>query len=130
MTTPRALVKDALTDQLDPASVTVLAYARQIAPPPRPTVMVRLDRAIPGTLAGVGLVRSTGLALIVLAAKPDPPGPADDELDALLEDVLHAVEQAPGLTWTEAKRAVYADSIPAYEVSVTTHTTHTTPEEP
>lgn len=128
--TPRMLVNDALTAQLSPASVTVLPYARQIAPPPRPTVMVRLDRLIPGTLAGVGQVRSTELALIVLAAKTDPTGPADDELDALLEDVIHAVEQAPGLTWTEAKRAVYADTIPAYEVSVTTHTTHTTPEEP
>lgn len=132
--TPRSLVNAALTDalasELAAGDIVLIEHARQIAAPVRPTVMIRLDSTRPTALAGVGQARETTFSVIVLAAKTDPNGPADDELDALLEDVIAGIEAAPGLTWTTAKRAVYAETTPAYEITVTTHTTHTQPEEP
>lgn len=123
MTTPRTLVKDALTPLLG-ASCDLMEYARQVPPPPRPVVMIRADEVTPN-VAGLDEARRWKFALVVLASLTDPTGPADDQLDTLLEDVLHAVDQAPGLTWESAKRAVYADTTPAYEVTVIVHTLHT-----
>lgn len=95
--------------------VDVQAYAdnRTIT---EPTVMVRVDRARPG--AHPRAWRSYDVALLVIAPKTEV-GPADDQLDDLLEDVLLALEESPDLiTWTTAERAVYQDAQPAYEVTL------------
>ena len=111
----------AAVDAAMPPGVDVLGYARQIDPPARPTVMVRVDEVIRPPALPSGC-RAYRFALVCIAAQTDPGGPADDELDGLLEDVLHALDTGTDLTWENATRAVYNDTNPAYEVAVTVHT--------
>ena len=104
-----------------PPGVDVIGYARQIAPPARSTVMVRIDEVTRPAGLPQGC-RAYKFALVLIAAQTDPGGPADDELDALLEDVLHALDTGSDLTWDTASRAVYNETNPAYEVGLTVHT--------
>jgi hypothetical protein len=122
--------RDEVVDLLDgalPVGVDVLPYARQIDPPDRSTVMVRVDVIRPAPESGLWEV-DAALVLIV-------PGPgteveaAEAELDGLLEDVLYALDNDDGIPngvrWTEAKRAVYGEpepTNPAYEVALTIRT--------
>lgn len=109
-----------------PADVTVLAYARD-TDPSGPVVMVRVDEVRPNAAQPQALRDYT---FGVLAVVPQTtPGSADDALDALLEDVLHGLDQADGLTWTTAARAVFEDRLPAYEVTVSVVVNTTTTEE-
>ena len=102
-----------LLDGILPTDVDVIAYARNIDPPKRSTVLVRVDEVVPNPLPQVW--RGYRFALVLVAAKTDA-GPADDELDGLLEDVLHAIDTSDTITWDKASRAVYQDTNPAYEV--------------
>lgn len=105
-----------------PSGVDVIAYARNIDPPSRSTVMVRIDKVTPSRAASA--LWEVTAALVLVSAKVTP-GAGDDELDALLQDVLYALDQqdvANALSWTEANRAVYGEpdpTNPAYEVVVT-----------
>lgn len=106
------------------ASVDVIPFARNIDPPSKSTVMVRIDAVRPSKATGA--LWEVDAALVLIAAKTAP-GPADEELDALLQDVLYALDQqdvANAISWSEAKRAVYGNpdpTNPAYEVAVNTH---------
>lgn len=104
--TARAAVTAILTETGKLPGVDVLAYARNIDPPERSTVMVRTDEVRPSE-AAEGL-QDYHIALVLLAARVEP-GPGDDELDALLEDVLYVVTSSyaadAGITWTQARRA-------------------------
>lgn len=113
----------ALLAPLEEAGAHLLPYARQIDPPDRATVMVRLDEVTP---AEQGLWEvSAALVLIVPAGASDA---VEDELDELLEDVLLALEVGNlpnAVRWTSAKRAVYGEpepTNPAYEVSLLVRT--------
>lgn len=120
MTLPRSLILTAL-DALTPEHQLV-AYSRDLTPT-RTTVMVRVDEVAP---TPDRMLRQYRAALLLLTPRTDPAGPADDELDALLEDVLHALDRAvAGIVWESARRVVYADVLPAYEVTITVHTNHT-----
>lgn len=124
MTLPRALILTALNTLT--AEHHLIGYSRDITPT-RTTVMVRIDEVTPTVDA---IARKYTAALILVTPLTNPNGPADDDLDALLEDVLYVVDNAPGLTWTAAKRGTYATSdgipiCPAYEVTITVHTSHT-----
>lgn len=95
-----------------PLEVDVEPYARN-AVIDAPCVMVRLDR-----VAKSGPWRNYSAALLVLV--PNVVEDADDELDALLEDVLHVLDTDAGpLTWTTAERATFNDAFPCYEVTLT-----------
>lgn len=106
-----------------PAGIDVIAYARNIDPPNKSTVMVRLDRVVPSRAAS-GLW-DVDAALVLISAQTTP-GAADDELDGLLQDVLYALDSqavANALRWSEATRAVFGEpdpTNPAYEVAITT----------
>ena len=53
-------------------------------------------------------------------------GPADDELDQALEDVLHAIDKHPQFQWEQADRAVFESTqTPCYRVTVTRYTAPT-----
>lgn len=115
--TPRQLLTEALTGIL-PADVDVIPYSHNIDAPSASTVMVRFDRATPSPAAGGA--RLYQFTLIGIAAKTTA-GPADDELDMLLEDVLAAIDGAStaGINWTEAVRGTYGEpepTNPAFEV--------------
>lgn len=106
-----------------PDDIVVIAYARNIDPPSKSTVMVRIDKVTPSKVASS--LWDVEAALVLVGAKTTP-GAGDDELDALLQDVLIALdtqEVANALSWTQATRAVYGEpepTNPAYEVVVTT----------
>ncbi|CCH79084.1 hypothetical protein BN12_40054 [Nostocoides japonicum T1-X7] len=123
--TARAAVADLLTEHL-PDDVDVIPYARNIDSPARSTVMLRLDEVTPGVASGLGTYT---FALLLIAAKTSP-GPADDELDALLEDVLYALDRLSdaGVTWSSARRATYEDKNPAYEVTTAVTVSKSDPE--
>lgn len=105
------------------AGVAVIAYARNIDPPQVPTVLVRVDEVSPSVPSRDNPIpnawRTYGFALVLVPSTSEP-GTADDELDALLEDVLYAIDQHDRLTWTKATRGTYQDTTyPAYEVALT-----------
>jgi len=125
--TPRQILTAMLRAAL-PEDVDVQPYAHNMTGPERSTVMVRVDRAR-NAPAGLGM-RDYDFALVCIAPKTTW-GPADDELDALLEDVLFALSSNSipnAVVFTEAVRATYGEpdaSNPAYEVtlSITVQTT-------
>lgn len=119
--TARAEVIAALTAQVGPGlgleGVNVIGYARSIAPPAKPTVLVRLDEVVPSpTNPQAENLHRYALVLIPTMTEP---GNADDELEALLEDVLYAIFKAGNLTWSKATRGTYQDTTyPAFEVAL------------
>lgn len=117
--TAREEVTALLVDYLPP-EVLVIPYARELDAVAKSTCMVRLDKVRPSTDANGWLTWE--YALVLLAAQTTA-GPADDELEDLLLDVLFALEQASqaGITWTEALRAAYPPdnpTHPAFEVPI------------
>lgn len=120
MMTARAAL-DALIRPHLPAGIDLVTYSRDLGTVTRSTVMLRLDRVTPGPASGF---RNYSFALVLVAAKTAP-GPGDDELEALLEDVLFIVENKLGevaVTWTEAQRGVFppdTQAYPAFELPVT-----------
>lgn len=122
--TPRQLLIDALSAG-ELAAHRVIPYARDIDVVERSTILVRVDKVTPG-----GVTRTYRFALVLVPKRTDPTGPADDELDQLLEDTLHALDNTGlAVVWTEANRGVWLDStdtprFPIYEVAVDVTTTH------
>lgn len=108
----------ALVDALALEGVRVVDYAREIDPPTEPTVMVRLDRVAPSRYSSGHL--DYGFALLLFPGLTEA-GPADDELEQLLADVIGKVETSPpAITWTEATRSVWGDQLaPMFELVVT-----------
>lgn len=117
--TARAVVVTALSG-LVPTGIVVMPYAREIDPPSKPTVMVRIDEVSPSQFPNA--IRDYGMALILVGTKTAP-GPADDELDGLLEDVLTALDGSDQLSWSKATRATYNEQYPAYQVDLSTIST-------
>lgn len=119
------MLKGVLPDDID-----VIAYSHNIEAPSKSTVMVRVDK-VRNSPAGLGL-REYDFSLIIIAAKTTY-GPADDELDMLLEDVLFALslnDVPNGVTFTEATRATYGEpdsTNPAYEVAISVTASITEP---
>lgn len=123
MTTPRQALTQVLSDT-SLAAYDLVPYARDLTPD-RATIMIRVDGVTP---TNDQLMRRYRFGLVLVTPRVDPGGPADDELDALLEDVLHVLDNTGPyeITWQTADRATYADArLPAYEITVTAYTTHT-----
>jgi len=107
----RAAIVAQVTPVLEALDVRVEPYARN-STVDEPTVMVRLDRVVKARPW-----RTYEAALLVLVPQLVP-GNADDELEALLEDVLHALDGGR-VPWTAASRAVFEDlQVPGYEVAL------------
>jgi hypothetical protein len=99
-----------------PENVRVVPYARSMTIA-GPTLMVRVDTVGPADAGH----RFYGWSLIVAVPYTDPTGPADDALDASLEDVLYALEDVDFLRFNTAERATLEDqSYPCYRIDVTT----------
>lgn len=124
MTAPRQQLTDALSAALGD-DVIVQAYADDVDPPARPLLMLRLDE-ITRPPAGPHH-RLYTFGLIVLTPLTET-GPADDQLESIVETVLYALDTAEPLgavIWTAAKRASYRDTYPAFEISLATAATVT-----
>jgi hypothetical protein len=105
-----ATLAQLVTDDID-----VKPYAEEIARPPVPTVMVRVDTVRP-TPEARHTHRDYGITLILLPTSEDTSGPADDELDDFLDKGAGA-EMLP--RWSTATRGVYQETVPAYEIACT-----------
>jgi len=108
--TTAALTDAGLTDvDVEPAGVV-----DELA---RPLVMVRLDRITPRPEAGKWR-RQYGAALLVVHPVIDTGDPGTDELDLLVEDVLHALDVSR-LRWTGAERVTLQETNgPAWEITL------------
>lgn len=117
MATPRGQVVDILAG-LAPEGVRVLPYARDIDAPGRDgTVMVRVDEVTPSSQPQA--LREYGIALVLVVPQVTT---GEDLLDGLLEAVLKLLEKSrTGIVWTAARRAVFEEKFPAYEITTTVH---------
>ena len=109
--TARAEVVAALRTVI-PDDILVIPYAKVIDPPKAPTVLVRVDQVEP-----LKPWRRYGFALIVVTPYTNPDGPADENLDEVLEDVLYALDRHETITWDRARRSTFQER-PAYLVSL------------
>lgn len=118
---PRKQAADLLAGIL-PAGVRVIPHARNTPAPDRQTVMLRFDEVAvhPQAPESHRLYTFTG---IVITPMVDPTGPADDDLDDLLEQVLFALDESPHLSWSRAVRGTWLDTTaPCWEITVTSAT--------
>ena len=116
--TPRQLVAAKLTAALPP-DFTVRAAPATLDGLTGPTVILWTEQVSPGALPGTWW----DVALTALGAVPrTEAGPADDDLDAALADVLAALEtdDTHGIRWTTADRGTLEGSWPAYTVHLVT----------
>jgi hypothetical protein len=102
----------------DATGLPVLPYFAVADHIGEPTVMVGIASLVPG-LTGCGQVLT--MSVWVIAAQVDP-GPADDELDAACDQVLAALTDLPTATVTAGERGVYAETNPAYRLTVEVQT--------
>ena len=110
MSAARAAIVAQVTPPLEAAGVKVEPYSRNTVVDEN-TVMVRLDRVVKAPPW-----RTYDAALLVLVPQ-QVPGNADDELDALLEDVLHALDRSR-VRWSTAARSVFETGAHCYEVTL------------
>lgn len=129
MATPRVelaeLLEQGFAARIAAGTLLVLRHPTQIDPPAVSTVMLRLDKIGPGAVRGH---RSYTFAVVLLAGSSAVDG-ADVELEQLLEETLAVVDTfdpALAITWAEATRGTYRQSIPAFELPLTVHVAVTT----
>jgi hypothetical protein len=114
---PREYLERVLTAALPAVDgVDIVRYARDVDPPARPTLLLRIDDVVRHPDAPQSQ-RRYGFTLILLGAGDGER--AEEELEEALETVLWAVEESPDLPqWVRAERAVWRDSTPAFEIAV------------
>lgn len=77
--------------------------------------VVGTDEVNPGQV----MAGSRGYTLtVIVVGKLATPGPADDHLEALIEEVLDALDGLPWGQWTKAARGTYLETHPAFVVTV------------
>jgi hypothetical protein len=109
-----ATVSAALVDAGITADVVPARVVDELA---RALVMVRLDAITPEPTAGKWR-RQYAAALLVVSPIVDTGDPGTDELDLLVEDVLHALDVS-GIRWTNAERVTLADTDgPAWQITL------------
>ena len=127
---PRHLVADHLRERLAATGaedVTVLAHRpSSMSNITQATIIVAWDTVTPGRLPGTWL--DAELTVYATTGRQQP-GAADDDIDALLADVLWALEGPDDrIRWGQARRVVLDDqSWPGWAITLTV--TITQPQE-
>lgn len=67
--------------------------------------------------AGVACAWRTASFDVWCVSPYSDPGPADDDLEQLLSDVLDVLDAA-GVEWTTAERGVWVETYPAFRVTI------------
>lgn len=116
----RTLVADALGRALaDTGSpVRVRDTLRALDGPQQPVAIVIATALTP---APVRHAWYQGEVSVHVASPHDDPDRAEDDLDAALADVLHALDQpdAEGIIWTTARRGTLDGKYPSWEITCT-----------
>lgn len=112
----RSIVAQKLSEGLA-EDVLVWPYYKSLDHVLSPTVVVALKSLSPSILANAWY--QARVTLIAVVPQQDSPN-ADDELDALLADVLAVLEtdDFQGITWETATRAVLDDIYPSFEIEL------------
>lgn len=121
--TARALLAQVLAPLAAPASpsrATIESYLRAPETLAKRMVLISVEE-VATSPAGLGMRDYS--ARLVVAVPTTTTGPADDDLDELLDDVLDLLDSNDvpnAVTWTKATRGTYRNSdAPAYLVDVT-----------
>jgi len=111
----RTAVTDALTPLL-PKTWKLVPHTTNFGVISQPVVVLKLEevKRHPDAPNGARLISYT---LTIIEPKTEP-GPADDALDTKLLLLLAAIDKAPGIAWSTAKRVV-TDTNPAFDVTLT-----------
>lgn len=117
--TARALLAEVL-EPLAADDLSVESYLRAPDTVAKRMVLISMEEVAPAT-AGLGM--RDYQAQLVVVVPTTTTGPADDDLDQLLDDVLDLLDSNDipnAVTWSKAKRGTYKDGVsPAFLVDVT-----------
>jgi hypothetical protein len=127
MSAVRQIIEDALL-ATEALGVDVEPYAKTLDGLTKPVVMVRLDGITKTPAAGQG-TRQYAATVLCVSPLTDDDAAGQDAVDQLVEDVLHAIDLAPLLTWSSASRVTVDDSWPGWEVQLVPVPTKHTPKE-
>jgi hypothetical protein len=98
----------------DPVTRPVVSdYPGPTDPPTLPTILVGSQGIDPPDVACPAPLYRCAVVVFVPIITP---GPADDELDDLLDVVLTGLD-ARGLAWRDVVRGVWLESLPAYTIT-------------
>jgi hypothetical protein len=97
-----------------PAGVVMLDYYANPDNIGGPTVVVGIRK---GDRGDAGCAPNLAMDVYGIVGKVDP-GPADDELDGLLDQLLTALDGIGYANWSTFDRAVFSDTWPCYLITV------------
>jgi len=118
MSAARDFIHTQLVAEL-PANYTVHPYAPQLDGVEGPVLLLALDHVEPRPQAGQHR-RVYRAKVLAVAPVADVDLATTEEVDQLLEDVLHAIDQARNITWTQADRVSVDDTWAGWEVTTET----------
>lgn len=118
MTEARTLIHDDLVRYL-PQGYVVEPWAPQLDGVEGPTLLLRLGKIEPRPQAGHRARVYLG-AVLAVAPVAELDLATTNEVDALAEDVLHAIDQSNVVSWTSAERVSIDDTWAGWEVQITT----------
>jgi hypothetical protein len=118
VTAARDWVHARLVEHL-PDTYQVERWAPQLDTVQAPTLLLRLDGIEPAPEAGQHQRRYLATVLAV-SPRDDATADATDEVDAVAEDVLYAIDQSDQVTWTACKRVSVDDLWAGWEVAIRT----------
>src|SRR5690349_12424533 len=118
MTAARDFIADQLKAHL-PADYVVHAYAPQLDGVQGPVVLLQLSTIEPRPQAGQHK-RVYNAKLLAVAPVADVDLATSEEVDALAEDVLLALDLSANVTWSTAQRASVDDTWAGWEITIAT----------
>lgn len=118
-TSIRKQLADALAPHLP--GVRIIPNNRNVDVPDRPFTQISLMEIDRLPEAPIGAHRATFTVTVVTALTT--PQKAEDDLDALVGDLVYAIDQIDWLDWEVAKKVVYGERHLAYDVTVHAVTT-------
>lgn len=113
-----ASIRKQLADALAPhmPGVRIIPNNRNVDVPDRPFAQITLSEIERLPQAPIGHHRAQFTVTVVTPLTT--PQKAEDDLDALVGDLVHAIDQIDWLEWETAKKVIYGDRHLAYDVTV------------
>lgn len=113
-----ASIRKQLSDALAPhlPGVKIVAASRSLDKLTGPTAQLTLREftRLPDAPIGKHKAEFTVTVITPLVT----PQRAEDDLDALVADLVHGIDQIDWLSWESARKVIYADTHLAYDVTV------------
>lgn len=123
------IIRDVVLDQLRPhiprgrRGWALIETQRTVDKIVKTTAVLRQER-IERDPAAPAVARRAFFTLLVASPLEDP-GPAEHALDDAVVDLLGALDDIPGLTWTTCTKGIWADEYPAPTYAIELWITYT-----